>query len=119
MSPKVLTRCPQCGSPMTFANVTGVTQLEDNEVSVGMACSDCKFASHVRVMARLWEQLTVGEERFGVKSDERQVPGGRQIGQVVKAFAEVELANVYSLEDIAWIWDYQAKVSPESIPVEV
>ena len=75
----------------------------------------------MRVIAALWNTLS-DEKDFvppKVKSDDRAVPEGRRIGQTVRAFAEVELAPIYGVEDITWIWDYQEKVSPETVPVEV
>lgn len=115
LADRLLSRCPACGSDMTLADVTGTTELDESLLSVGLLCPGCSLSAHMRVLKVLWQQI-LGVQKV---ADVRQEPEGRRIGQKVAAFREVELAAVDSLEDILWVWEYQEKVRPESVPVEV
>lgn len=117
----VLTLCPRCGSKMHMADVTGTTPLEDDYVSVAVLCPECSLLATMKISGVVWAKFAkdAKDARPTVKSDERRQPQGRRIGQVVKAFREVELAQVYTIDDITWVWEAQEAMRPESIPLEV
>lgn len=119
MTFRALTRCPRCGTNLTSENVTGTTKFDERHTTVGMVCHECELSATMKVLTSLWKSMIKEEKLPDVKVDERKQPEGRRIGQVVKAFREVELVNVVTVEDITWIWDYQSKVAPETVPVEV
>lgn len=102
---------------MRMADVTGTTSLEAGFLSVAVLCPECSLLATMRVAESVWAKFNA--QHGPVKSDDRRQPEGRKIGLQVKAFREVELAQVYTIDDVLWVWEAQEAMRPESIPLEV
>ena len=123
MTQSPLTRCPNCASTLFMGNVVGTAPVDDDWLAVGFVCSTCHVASHLKVGQADWRKI-LGRDSVQVSPKPRDVPpqdGGStvDIGRIVAAFRMVDLPSVSSVEDLELLWDYQRKVDPKSIPLEV
>lgn len=129
MTQSPLTRCPNCGDTLTMRNVTGQALVDEQFVAVGMVCGRCHQASHLKVKTQDWRQMleahgqkqptdTPPEESESTVEETRTGPDPRQIGRVVKAFAQVDLAPILTVADIQLYWDDQERHDWASVPKE-
>lgn len=125
MTQSPLTRCPNCGTTLTFGNVVGQHQIDDGMLAVGLVCQRCHMASHLKVGRSDWERMSGGQKRpkevppSGGGSTSPDLIDLRQVGRTVQGFARVDLAPIVDVSDLELLWDYQERTAVGSIPKEV
>lgn len=126
MTSSPLTQCPRCEAPIGFGGVTGVAPIDDTMCAVGLICLICGQGCHLKIQQLEWTRL-VEAVKAGQKPPQRAtspVGGGgsmdaRELGRVVKGFAEVELSLPdLCVDDLVARWDYQSKTDWGSVPKE-
>lgn len=110
MSPYALASCMRCNEELYRENSLKSVMHLDGIVFV-LRCPACGLTQRQMVPNARLRELIAGRAK---RVDERK----REIGKLVKGFA-VDLEVVDTVEDIEMFWDYQSRVSPESIVKEV